>query len=104
MTFQAQRFIFSKWTPPDGGPTTLFVDGLGSIITEMSPSFLKFDSAFGIKILWTRDAPVAPPVVMMQPAAETAVDKIRALKMLKDDGIITDEDFDAKKAALLASM
>jgi hypothetical protein len=98
---QAQRLIFSKVVTPGG--TTLFVDGLGSIVTELSPNCIKFDNAMGIKCLWTRDAPVAP-VVVMQPSAQSVPDKIRALRDLMKDGIISEKEFDAKKDALLASM
>jgi hypothetical protein len=101
---QSQRLIFSKWTPPGGGSTTLYVDGLGSIVTEMSPTMIKFDNALGVKAIWTRNA----PVVTSQPAAvqpvESAADKIRALKALKDDGILSEKEFEDKKAKLVASM
>jgi hypothetical protein len=99
---QAQRLIFSKLTTP-GGATTLFVDGLGSIVNELSPNLVKFDNAMGIKCIWTRDAPVTP-VVVMQPAAQSVTDKIRALSELMKEGIISEKEFDAKKTALLASM
>ena len=39
----------------------------------------------------------------MQPATETKAFKRRALYALQDDGIITDQEFDAQKKALLAS-
>jgi hypothetical protein len=99
--------IFSKLAIPGGG-TTLFIDGLGSIVTELSPNLIKFDNALGIKCLWTRDAPVATmqhaPVVIMQPAAQSATDKIRALKALMDEGMISEKEYNAKKETLLASM
>jgi hypothetical protein len=102
---QAQRLIFSKLTTP-GGATTLFVDGLGSIVNELSPNRVKFDNAMGIKCIWTRNGRVAPvaPVVVMQPAAQSGTDKIRALSELMKEGIISEKEFDAKKTALLASM
>jgi hypothetical protein len=102
---QAQRLIFSKSTTP-GGETTLYVDGIGSIVTEISPTLIKMDNAMGLKTLWVRNAPVVAtqPAVMMQPAGQSPADKIRALKALMDDGIISDKEFEAKKEAILASM
>ncbi len=45
-------------------------------------------------------APVAAPV----PAAPTTEDKLRSLAKMRDDGLITSEDFEAKKAELLANL
>jgi len=45
-------------------------------------------------------APVAAPAV----AAPTTEDKLRSLTKMRDDGLITTEDYEAKKAALLAEM
>ncbi len=45
-------------------------------------------------------APAAPPV----PAAPTADDKLRSLAKLRDDGIISPEEFEAKKTELLADL
>jgi hypothetical protein len=96
--------IFLKHTLPDGS-TTLFVDGVGSVATEISPARIKIDKATGVKMIWMRKN---APIVTMQPqqreSQPTAVDKIRALKALMDDGIISDKEFDAKKAELLAEM
>ncbi len=44
--------------------------------------------------------PVAPPA----PAAPTADDKLRSLAKLRDDGIISPEEFEAKKAELLQDL
>ena len=45
-------------------------------------------------------APVAPPA----PAAPTADEKLRSLAKLRDDGIISPEEFEAKKAELLEDL
>jgi len=45
-------------------------------------------------------APMAAPVA----AAPTSEDKLRSLAKMRDDGLITAEDFEAKKAELLADM
>ena len=37
-------------------------------------------------------------------AAPTSEDKLRSLAKMRDDGLITAEDFEAKKAELLADM
>ena len=49
----------------------------------------------------TVPAPVAPPVA---PATPTPDDKLRSLAKLRDDGLITAEDYEAKKAELLQQM
>ena len=98
---QSQRLIFLKQTSPDG-ERTMFVDGLGSIVTELAPTCIKMDSALGIKMMWTRNAPTNA-VVMMQPG-QTSADKIRDLKALCDDGVITEKQFEAKMAVLLEAM
>ena len=49
----------------------------------------------------TVPAPVAPPVA---PATPTPDDKLRSLSKLRDDGLITAEDYEAKKAELLEQM
>ena len=49
-------------------------------------------------------APVAAPVVAPAPAEATAEDKLRSLAKMRDDGLITPEDFETKKAELLADM
>jgi membrane protein YdbS with pleckstrin-like domain len=46
-------------------------------------------------------AAVAPPV---PPVESTADEKLRSLAKLRDDGIITPEDFEAKKAELLENL
>jgi hypothetical protein len=45
-------------------------------------------------------APVAPP----PPRAPSAEEKLRSLAKLRDDGLITPEDYEAKKADLLKEM
>jgi uncharacterized membrane protein YdbT with pleckstrin-like domain len=45
-------------------------------------------------------APVAPPV----PVQKTAEEKLRELAALRDAGLITPEDFEAKKTTILATM
>ena len=47
---------------------------------------------------------VAAPIVAPMPAEATAEDKLRSLAKMRDDGLITAEDFEAKKADLLADM
>ena len=54
-------------------------------------------------------APVPPvtvpaPVAPAAPAAPTAEEKLRSLAKLRDDGLITAEDYEAKKAELLEQM
>ena len=49
-------------------------------------------------------APVAPPVVPTAPAQKTAEEKLRELAALRDAGLITPEDFEAKKTTILATM
>jgi uncharacterized membrane protein YdbT with pleckstrin-like domain len=55
-------------------------------------------------------APPAPPVTVPAPAAPAAPavpspdDKLRSLARLRDDGLITAEDYEAKKAELLEQM
>ena len=50
-------------------------------------------------------APVAPaPVAPPAPAAPTADEKLRSLAKLRDDGIISPEEFEAKKAELLQDL
>jgi len=50
-------------------------------------------------------APVAPvAAVVPTPAEATAEDKLRSLAKMRDDGLITPEDFETKKAELLADM
>jgi uncharacterized membrane protein YdbT with pleckstrin-like domain len=51
--------------------------------------------------LVTVPAPVAPPAA---PATPTPDDKLRSLAKLRDDGLITAEDYEAKKAELLQQM
>jgi uncharacterized membrane protein YdbT with pleckstrin-like domain len=51
----------------------------------------------------TLAAPVAPPVAPA-PAAPTPEEKLRSLAKLRDDGIISPEEFEAKKAELLADL
>jgi uncharacterized membrane protein YdbT with pleckstrin-like domain len=59
-----------------------------------------------------REAAVPPPampvaaavVAAPTPAEATAEDKLRSLAKMRDDGLITAEDFEAKKAAVLAEM
>jgi hypothetical protein len=48
----------------------------------------------------TQPIPQAPPV----PAAPSVEDKLRSLAKLRDDGIISPEEFEAKKASLLADL
>jgi hypothetical protein len=43
----------------------------------------------------------APPSA---PAAPTAEEKLRSLAKLRDDGLITEQDYEAKKAELLDQM
>jgi hypothetical protein len=45
--------------------------------------------------------PVAPPPPPAPPALPTPEEKLRSLAKLRDDGIITPEDYEAKKAELL---
>jgi uncharacterized membrane protein YdbT with pleckstrin-like domain len=50
-------------------------------------------------------APVAPaPVAPPAPAVPTADEKLRSLAKLRDDGIISPEEFEAKKAELLQDL
>lgn len=50
-------------------------------------------------------SPVAPVAAAVQsPAEATAEDKLRSLAKMRDDGLITPEDFETKKADLLADM
>jgi uncharacterized membrane protein YdbT with pleckstrin-like domain len=49
----------------------------------------------------TVPAPVVPPAA---PATPTPDDKLRSLAKLRDDGLITAEDYEAKKAELLQQM
>jgi uncharacterized membrane protein YdbT with pleckstrin-like domain len=50
-------------------------------------------------------APAAPPPAAPPPAAApTAEEKLRSLAKLRDDGLITPEEFEAKKAELLSEM
>lgn len=46
----------------------------------------------------------APPPPPAAPAEPTAEEKLRSLAKLRDDGIITPEEFEAKKATLLAEL
>lgn len=49
--------------------------------------------------------PVAPVAAVVQtPTEATAEDKLRSLAKMRDDGLITPEDFEAKKAELLEDM
>ncbi|HEX7473439.1 MAG TPA: SHOCT domain-containing protein, partial [Candidatus Limnocylindrales bacterium] len=50
-----------------------------------------------------RTAP-PPPVVPAAPAQKTAEEKLRELAALRDAGLITPEDFEAKKTTILATM
>jgi uncharacterized membrane protein YdbT with pleckstrin-like domain len=50
-----------------------------------------------------RTAP-PPPVVPSAPAQKTAEEKLRELAALRDAGLITPEDFEAKKTTILATM
>jgi uncharacterized membrane protein YdbT with pleckstrin-like domain len=47
---------------------------------------------------------VAPPVVAAAPAQKTTEEKLRELAALRDAGLITPEDFEAKKTTILATM
>ncbi len=51
-------------------------------------------------------APVAPPppIAPPRPPEPTAEEKLRSLAKLRDDGIITPEDYEAKKAQLLEEL
>jgi uncharacterized membrane protein YdbT with pleckstrin-like domain len=49
-------------------------------------------------------APVAPPVTPPAPVQKTAEEKLRELAALRDAGLITPEDFEAKKTTILATM
>lgn len=48
--------------------------------------------------------PAAPPPAPAAPAPPSAEDKLRSLAKLRDDGIITPEDYEAKKAEILGEM
>ena len=50
--------------------------------------------------------PVAPPaqVATQAPIQKTAEEKLRELAALRDAGLITPEDFEAKKTTILATM
>ncbi len=48
--------------------------------------------------------PVPPPPAPVAAAAPSAEDKLRSLGKLRDDGLITPEEFDAKKAELLEDL
>jgi hypothetical protein len=101
------RLIFLKLTSPSG-ETTIFSDGLGTVVTEMSPTRIKLDLFFGVKVMYVRGDVADVPLIAVQPTTvtttETLYDKVRALKSLMDDGVITKEDFEAKKGELLAAM
>ncbi|OGO57989.1 MAG: hypothetical protein A2Z32_01715 [Chloroflexi bacterium RBG_16_69_14] len=49
-------------------------------------------------------APAPAPVVAPAPPDATAEDKLRSLAKMRDDGLITPEDYEAKKAELLEEM
>ena len=49
-------------------------------------------------------APVVATASMVGTAPESAVTKIEKLKSMLDNGLITQEDYDAKKAQILAAM
>ena len=51
-----------------------------------------------------RPAAVAAPAPAAAPAAEDPIEKIRKLEELKNQGILTEEEFAAKKAELLAQI
>ncbi|HEX7398157.1 MAG TPA: PH domain-containing protein, partial [Candidatus Limnocylindrales bacterium] len=46
----------------------------------------------------------APPVAAPAPVQKTAEEKLRELAALRDAGLITPEDFEAKKTTILATM
>ena len=49
-------------------------------------------------------AVIAPPVAPSPPVQKTAEEKLRELAGLRDAGLITPEDFEAKKTTILATM
>jgi len=49
-------------------------------------------------------SPVAAPVAAPAPVEATAEDKLRSLATMRDAGLITAEDYEAKKTELLADM
>jgi ABC-type phosphate/phosphonate transport system substrate-binding protein len=49
-------------------------------------------------------APVAAPAAVPVAAPKTTEEKLRELAALRDAGLITPEDFEAKKTAILATM
>jgi Short C-terminal domain len=57
-------------------------------------------------VTWTRSA-VSPPAVFAAPitsAVLSPADQLRSLRALLDDGVISQADYDAKKAEVLARM
>lgn len=52
----------------------------------------------------TMPTPVAAPPPAPAPAAPTVEEKLRSLAKLRDDGIISPDEFEAKKADLLATL
>jgi len=52
----------------------------------------------------TAPAPAPAPVVAPAPPEATAEDKLRSLAKMRDDGLITPQDYEAKKAELLEEL
>jgi hypothetical protein len=90
--FASGNKVTMKWIQQ--GDVATFSNAVRSRMGKVSAGFAASDSL-----------PTAEPEAAPAPSSEpTVADQLRTLASLRDDGILTDEEFQAKKAELLAKL
>jgi len=86
----------------DGRELYLLIEGQGWGISVPVPATRGAEArAFAVRINAASTAATSPPTATTQRPGDDAVDQIRRLGELRDAGLLTDEEFEAKKTELL---
>jgi Short C-terminal domain len=101
--FMAEARLFAKfgfYPVSESGTSTTRGPGMASIWALGIIAFGRRTTSSTTSVLFRREQPAQPAA----PSAPTIPDQIRALGELRDAGLLTAEEFNAKKAELLARM
>ena len=104
MTFKPARAIGDAASQPGGGAGGTVGAGLGigmgAGLGAMLPGMMREAMQGGA----APAAPAAPAAAAAAPAGNPVADKLRQLKSLLDEGLISQEEFNAKRQKLLDEM
>lgn len=93
---------FDKSTGMTGGRATFYASGNTVNLKYIAPPELEeLTRVVNDQTTASGQAPSSPAPTEAAPHMATAADQVRALAQLRDDGLITDEEFDTKRRELL---